>query len=719
MSISLEAIESVWNTNPGGLGFAMYADALHRAGETAKAHSVLTEGLSKWPRHFSGRMLLGRISQELGDMESARAAFQEAVAQNSNSPMALRSLATILGTQQYQRQAIDHWVRLSLVDPLDSEASSMARSLIANLETTSSLADLGLGIRDVEDASSREALSEGASATGKGFSSLESDSPLAAWGSEAAVEPAFDLGDLAFPVPPSQGAAAGWTTEGMESTLPSNPAVPQGDLSTEISRPAMGPEIDSGLATLEMTSFPVHSIPPPPLQGPSGVEPDAPRPLAAGANESGTHVLDVLPALTSPEVVSAEPGPDVTQFVPRTEMSGQVTGEDIGNRLDAMFSDLEPEATAPTLPQAASVPPIQDMASSAGLSEISRPSSAGVPDRVSGEDVEDRLSELFGAPSEMPPPAAPLADLSLPPLAAPAPSPELPAPAALEIPSPSAPEKPAVAGNAPVTGNDIEARLDDLFGASAFDLPISDPPSPPTQVGESVSSGIEQRLDTLFSEGTELRQDTLKASDTSAMDRDDIFGDSSSSEATLENMRAFETAAAPISAVRESASDETAAAFRDPSSSEETAAGRPTLADPSDVDSGGSTIDIPTQGIVSSAPGTTAPVRLTGQDLDSQLDDLFASSEFTMDDSQVPTARKTTPSPAGPITGDDIGDRLDDLFGSDSDFPAGVPTVTLAEEYLRQGYREQALAVFRQLAGRDPSNAEIQRRIAEIEGSGT
>jgi hypothetical protein len=45
--------------------------------------------------------------------------------------------------------------------------------------------------------------------------------------------------------------------------------------------------------------------------------------------------------------------------------------------------------------------------------------------------------------------------------------------------------------------------------------------------------------------------------------------------------------------------------------------------------------------------------------------------------------------------------------------------VTLVEEYLRQGYRDQALAVYRQLAGRDPANADIARRIAQIEASGT
>ena len=76
------------------------------------------------------------------------------------------------------------------------------------------------------------------------------------------------------------------------------------------------------------------------------------------------------------------------------------------------------------------------------------------------------------------------------------------------------------------------------------------------------------------------------------------------------------------------------------------------------------------------------------------------------------------------MTGADVRDRLDELFGEDSVAPvsdeavtplAGVPTVTLAEEYLRQGHKEQALAVYQELLNRDPVNESYRKRLSEIQ----
>jgi len=700
MSTNLETLESVWNASPGGLVFAQYAEALQREGKSREAQGVLSQGLAKWPRHFAGKILQGRIAQEMGDLEAARTAFQDAVGLDNNSPAALRSLAVVLGKQQYQRQAIDLWVRLSLLDPANGEAATTARKMIADLETTSSLADLGLGIRDVEDAASREALSEGASSgiSPKGLSGLDADSPLAGWNSDApagAPDPAFDLGDLAFPTPPSMAnSSASWApAAGMDSGVlhaPLETTVPEPD---STSKPLLGPTEDSAFATLEMASFPARSIPPPPLE--------LPKPLVAAGNESDTRLMaPVAPLPPPPTVVKAEPAPDVTQFMPRPAQvapSGPVTGDDIGARLDALFSEPEPAPAAPAEPVVAPTLVLPD----AVVSPVAAPTPP--PTRVTGDDVEDRLSELFGSPSET-------AELLTP-----------------TLEPPPAPTRSSAVSRAAVTGNDIEARLDDLFGASEVDLPVVEPPTPPVSSGVTSSAGvngrdIEDRLDSLFGTEEDVRKDTLNASETSAMDRDTILGEAPSegAEATLESMRAFETAAAPMLHGLSKRPEETVTLdnFANPSSNDGAAERPLAVIDPSDVDSGGSTLDLPTVGVLPTTPPPGGSQRLSGQDLDSQLDELFASSEFLLDEAPPPSPRKTTPSVGGPVTGDDIGDRLDDLFGSDSDFPAGVPTVTLAEEYLRQGYRDQALAVYRQLAGRDPSNTDIARRISEIEASG-
>jgi len=673
MSTSLETLERVWNANPGGLAFAQYAEALHRQGRSRDAHAILVDGVVRWPNHFAGKVLLGRLSQELGDLDTARVAFQDAVHLDSNSPVALRSLAMVLGRQQYQRQAIDLWVRLSQLDPSDQEAASTARRLLSDLETTSSLADLGLGIQESEDPLSREALSEGASSGAglKGMSTLDSDSPLAGLGGSgmSPMDAAFDLGDLAFPAPPSITPATTWSpSPGMESTV-AQAVVPPSSGPGEISVPSMGPSgDDSGLATLEMASFPARTIPPPPLEL---SVPVPPAPVPAPRLQPDPDMTVVLPPLAQPTVFEADVGTE-TQFMPRD--NAPVTGDDVGARLDALFGEPAPLPTPPSAAPTA-------------------------------------RSSMLETGAAIPNPAE-TADLHLPPMEA--------------IPSTPPATATSAAARAPVTGDDIGARLDDLFGESSFDLPLSEPPAAPVAAPapaavvearpelapaapESSASGvvgtdIEARLDNLFGEEPAIREATLMAGDTSAMDRSAVLDDipSEVAEATLENMRAFETAAAPR---------DSEGLTRRPEAE--------TSAFAADTEVGGShsTVDMPTVGDMPAVP-PPAPARLASHDLDSQLDELFASSEFLLEDAAPPAPRKVA-SPTGPVTGDDIGDRLDDLFGIDDDFPAGVPTVTLAEEYLRQGYRDQALAVYRQLAGRDPANADIARRIAQIEASGT
>lgn len=666
MSTSLEILENVWSASPGGLVFAQYADALQSAGRAKDAHSVLTQGLANWPRHFAGRMLLGQVCQQLGDLEGARSSFQEAVSLDNRSPSALRNLAEILGKQQYQRQAVDLWVRLSLLDPDDRDVAATARKMIGDLETTSSLADLGLGIREIEDVASREALTEGTSSTGGlpgALAGLESAAPVSGWMEPAApaAAPGFDLGDLAFPVAPSNIApATTWSPgAGMDSTIAQVPVQPGASLASPSAEPPVFPKMggdDSALATIEMASFPARTIPPPPLELPK-----APHP----GNETGTHVLNVI---QSPEEL------DATQAMPRPQ-TAQVTGEDIGARLDDMFGALgvddlpaiDPMATVELPPPAPiAVPPAPVPVPSASISPA--------PARVTGDDVEERLSEIFGSPSDvagdlLPPPPAPVA---------------------------APPRQSAGVPKAAVTGDDIEARLDDLFGASSVDLPIQDLASKVADESRPSSSGpvngndIEARIESMF--GAATQQESREAGDeTSAMPRPDLLGDASEPDATatIESMRSFQAAGMdkPFGSV-----------------------------DPSDVDSGGSTLDLPTVGVIPGVPSSPDSQRLSGaKDLDSQLDELFASSEFLVEQAPPPVPQRAGGANQGAVTGDDIGDRLDDLFGADSDFPAGVPTVTLAEEYLRQGYRDQAIAVYRQLISREPGNTEFVRRLAQIE----
>lgn len=354
---------------------------------------------------------------------------------------------------------------------------------------------------------------------------------------------------------------------------------------------------------------------------------------------------------------------EATQFIAtrpapaeKTADLGGVTGQDVSNRLDEVFGSSSHEETQP-----APAPVAQDK-----------------PGRVTGNDVKDRLGQLFGDSSIS---AAP----PLPP----------PLPVIADDP-PTVESVPVVASSPVVSGEDIEDRLDDLFGESVLDL-----------------TGAQGRTDA--------------GDGTSAMPREEILsGDvpEHAGEETSAVVRdtTFEARLAVDPPARDPGADSTAEMRV-----RELKLGRASqyieqAIQGSEIDPTGSTIDLPAIDVHNSAVDPVRSARLTTDDVDSRLDELFASSEFVDPPQGGRSGFAPRPVPAGQVgtgvTGDDIEGRLDDLFGEDSDFPAGLPTVTFAEEYLRQGHPEQAASIYRQLLDKDPGNAELRRRLSEIEGRG-
>ena len=412
------------------------------------------------------------------------------------------------------------------------------------------------------------------------------------------------------------------------------------------SQTLLGRSGESSFATLEMPSFPPPTIPPPPLEIPR-VDP---TPLASDGPQT-----QPAPRFPSPESrVEAE----ATQFfatqTPAAHSArglSRVTGDDIEDRLDEVFG------SSSSVPP--SVSPITTL-------DPKRDSGGG---RVSGQDVEDRLGEIFGESSH------------------PESGGSRPLPPVTAIPDPPTVESVPVAQIGTVTGDDIEGRLDDLFGESVIDL----------------TSPI----------------DTGRTSDeTSAVPNEAGFpaARTGSDAAAVQRDSTFESGFAVLPRGTESTAE---------LNTRDLNLGATQFLDQalkgSEIDPTGSTIDLPAIDAAHSAADTSRSPRLTSEDVDSRLDELFASSEFLADPPQpsgrtgfVP--REVVSPSAGSVTGDDIEGRLDDLFGGDSDFPASLPTVTFAEEYLRQGHRDKAASIYRQLLEKDPGNKDLTKRLAEIEG---
>lgn len=641
---SLETLEGHWRTRPGGLVFAAYAEALETAGRRDEAIQVLVDGIARWPRNLSGRLVLGRVARDGGDFEMARASFQAAVEIDGNSRAGLRGLADVCMRQQYLKQAFENWNRLAILDPDDAEAAEAARRMASSMDSKGGLGAF-VDVREQEDDRSREALTEGATSQAVFTTSQATMATL----------PDFDLNLPDFASPSSMTATAGFSAP----TLPDLPgfqapeiniAAPEPVLAPPSSSPSLAKYEESAFATLEMPSFTGKTIPPPPLELPKApAQEDLQQPTASGLFNP---VNSPNPFAISEERLQLA---EATQMMPAPpRASAPVTGDDIEDRLDEVFG-------ASSLPMPPSMPPLST-AQDASSVPAPRPSALAEPStKVTGNDVEDRLGELFGETGEMS-----LASLKTEPAIV----------------------KPA---NPVVSGTDIEGRLDDLFGESVIDLTSSHPQPRDSEVADTSALA----RDAVFAV-----QASPQGTDTSAFAR--------SGDTTIESRLPSSQPGA------ESTTELHTSALRlNPEQMVDLAAKG------SEVDQTGSTIDLPTAEFNAASETRMSP-RLTAEDVDSRLDELFASSEFLSDPTTA--ARRTgfvAKAPVaepGVVTGNDIEGRLDDLFGGDSDFPVSLPTVTFAEEYLRQGHKDKAVSIYRQLLDRDPSNDEIRRRLDEIEG---
>lgn len=640
---SLETLEGHWRTRPGGLVFAAYAEALETAGRRDEAIQVLVDGIARWPRNLSGRLVLGRVARDGGDFEMARASYQAAVEIDGNCRAGLRGFADICMRQQYLKQAFENWSRLAILDPDDAEAADAARRMASSMDSKGGMGAF-VDVREQEDDRSREALTEGAT----------SQAVFTTSQATMATMPDFDLNLPDFGSPSSMTATAGFSAP----TLPDLPgfqapeiniAAPEPVLAPPSSSPSLAKYEESAFATLEMPSFTGKTIPPPPLELPKAPTPDAmQQPTASGLFTTGGSPNPF--AISEERLQLAE----ATQMMPvPPRASAPVTGDDIEDRLDEVFG-------ASSLPMPPSMPPLstsQDASSipSHPLSAIPEPST-----KVTGNDVEDRLGELFGETGEMS-----LASLKT-------------EPAVIKPASPV------------VSGDDVEGRLDDLFGESVIDLTSSHPQGRDSEVADTSALA----RDVVFAEAAPQGEDTsafVRSGDTTIESRlpSSMPGAESTTELHTSTLRLNPEQMVDLAAQG------------------------------SELDQTGSTIDLPTAEF-NAATETRMSPRLTAEDVDSRLDELFASSEFLADPTTA--SRRTgfvAKAPAaepGVVTGNDIEGRLDDLFGGDSDFPVSLPTVTFAEEYLRQGHKEKAVSIYRQLLDRDPANDEIRRRLDEIEG---
>lgn len=735
---TLQTLEELWARKPGNRGFVRFAQALVREGQADRAVQVLKDGLQKWPNDLAAHLLLSSIAGEKGDGALQRTSLENAVAADPRSPAALWSLGSLLASHQYFQQSRLWLERYVALYPSHAQATELLRSVISSLEAEGSrMASASVAIP------------------------LEESPADLVEGTFATQTMSFDRGTVSDPFEAKIGLGA-----------------PEAD---GFSFNTLGREQnDDVFATLEMPSFhdqhsadSARSMVDEPL-GESTlasiqVAPEVPAVPATAALPEVAEATQTAPfgTLTGLDVEAAAfevDGLATQEWAAEPERAEGVSGRDVSERLEDLFRE-EPSATAAMLETFAPAPAAETTA-------------APVIAEVTGRDVSERLEDLF---RDEPSATFPMLEAFNP----------APAPAAMPIETDALdldsrmdalPEDVLEVDHRSVTGRDVEDRLDNIFPTSGLPEPSAVPPSAVAGIGsahDDVVRGedVDARLEELFGE------DDLMA--TSAMERpsfppmDDFEATiqlptvpalpidpedlvDPSSEGTITS--SFEAGILGADSTTDSSADTRFEIKDDPETLEDAVAlGRETTAESMPVfQEPGSTMDLPAlQEPDSWQPGSMLASR--GSDVDSQLDELFASSSFPKEQGfppMSPPAAVIVPPASGPaelpskeasslaatsfepkfhsehaattnfsraeVTGEDINDRLDALFGTDSAFPepapvaapsgvAGVPTVTLAEEYLRQGHRDQAESVYRELVALEPANPSYRTRLAEIQ----
>jgi hypothetical protein len=120
-SREMEKLERQFAENPRRFA-APFADALRKSDDVARALEVIRVGLELNPDYIPGSVILGRCHLDLGDDNSAEAAFSRVLDLDNENVIALKSLADIMERQGRRDEAVSFLTYLLDVDRSNDEA---------------------------------------------------------------------------------------------------------------------------------------------------------------------------------------------------------------------------------------------------------------------------------------------------------------------------------------------------------------------------------------------------------------------------------------------------------------------------------------------------------------------------------------------------------------------------------------------------------------------
>jgi tetratricopeptide (TPR) repeat protein len=476
MSIQYTADQLQRKFQGGSAGFARIAEVLREEGRLDEAVALCKNGLAEKPGSVTGHLVLGKCLVDLDRLEEAREAFEGVLRIDPRCLSAMHQLARIMARLQWPEAAAAYYRSILELEPWDTETLSR--------------------LRDIAPAGAHGL---------QGAPAPQAPSPAPSAFAPSAFAPPSSADESFTPAAPASGGVEEFDLNKVADFLPaeSNPS----DMAADLAGALQEVSLEDALSAPPPEARAVPSMPvapaiaePQPMDVLSAAAPavdgeaDAPAPISG--DDVGERLdslfgeTDDKPILKAPSAPAGSPfpsaspmGPDSTGEPDADSRSADATIQLKAFEPDApveavkatdtsVFSEGEliPVMAQPSLePTAFAPPPTQETA-------------AVQADTATGDDVAERLDDLFSAPGtgEMrvmsetaitEEPAAPEIPALEPPTSE---SPFAPATDLVLAADPIAPVD-APAGEV-VTGDDVADKLEALFGAE---------PSPKLNPGRS------------------------------------------------------------------------------------------------------------------------------------------------------------------------------------------------------------------------------------------
>jgi len=131
---NLLILEEKFNSDPGTLSFARLADAYLSLGEVDRAIEVCQKGIEVHPDYISGHVVMGKSYLAAGEYDKARGEFEKVLELDSQNLVALENLAKVCGNMGDREGALEFYMKLLRLDPLNQGAKEEFEKLLLEEE---------------------------------------------------------------------------------------------------------------------------------------------------------------------------------------------------------------------------------------------------------------------------------------------------------------------------------------------------------------------------------------------------------------------------------------------------------------------------------------------------------------------------------------------------------------------------------------------------------